>query len=51
MKGPTMSKECRMEVQTAAERKMTLAQKRKVYRCDTHRMPCSNCPFYKPAKK
>lgn len=44
-------KVCKMDVETAAEKKMTLEQKRKHYRCDMYKHLCSNCPQYHPLKK
>lgn len=41
---------CNMEVQTPAERKMSIAQKRELFNCDKQRLSCSNCPLYKPDK-
>ena len=42
---------CRMEQQTPAEKKMTLAQKRIHFRCKQCGLSCSNCPMFKPPKK
>lgn len=42
-----MSKHCQMEVQSSAEKKLSLSAKRKLFHCDKQRLKCSNCPLYK----
>lgn len=41
-------KTCCMDNQTTAEKKLTLAEKRKAYRCSG--LACNDCPLYRKEK-